>query len=1079
MSIESCGFRSVLCWFLSVLVVSTSVFVAPAYARQSAGTSSGKTSPPGTPASQNTTAGATKPADYSEEPYVIEKTSTSLVFQSDGTYTTDITVRVRVQSQAAVQEFGVVSLPYASATSTLQLVYARVTTPDGQVIATPPDNVLDMPAEITQQAPFYSDLKVLQAAVKGLAVGDTLEYAFHGATTKPVDPGQFWFDFDFFNAGVALDEELQISVPQGKYVNVKSPDVKPTTEQKDGQTIYSWKTSHLQSAGAANKDSASAPKHSAVQITTFHDWGEVGAWFYALAAPEAVPTPDVRAKALELTNGATTDQQKIQALYNFVSTKYRYIGIDFGIGRYQPHAASDVLSNDYGDCKDKDTLLTALLASVGIKAYPALIGTTEELDPDVPSPAQFDHVITAIPQGQGYLFLDTTPEVAPYGYLIAGIRDKKALVIPGSTGATLVQTPADPPFPSFFNFRANGSLTESGEYDGKMQVTIRGDAELIFRLALRQVGESQWNTALQAISSNLGFGGTVSDGAISNLETADKPLELNYSYKRDREGDWDDKQITAPLPPVDLAGAPDESAKNPEALKIGSPFNEDFQAAIKLPSDANPQVPAAVSLHESFADYDATYSVSAGVLHIERKLAMKAREVPVAQFDGYREFVKSVLNDESRFIPIFDTSESSAASSNPDAVAVFNKGLTARQEGDVNGAIADFQQAVTKDPNYAQAWGMLGVTHMQSGDRNLAVTEMKKAAALAPSSPAAKFLARSLLAMRLPDDSLEVWRMIEKSSPQDADAPIGIGSILMSKKQYADALPELQKAAKLNPTDGNILVDVAQAYIKTGDNDQGKATIQQAVKLSYTDVVLNNAAWALVEANLDLDDALRYSTGSVKQIETQTAKVSLTDVTLKDFQAMTFLSADWDTLGWIQFKLGHNDEALSYLNAAWNLTQDPVGAYHLGQVYEKLGKTHEAVIFYEHAVSSTGGNEDAQHRLDQLRPNGKFEAGEHPDFMALQTARTVELKPFYHGSANAQFNVLIGPGPKVLDAKFLSGSEALQETGVEALKEAKFDAVFPTGSSAVILRQGVLDCESVVAKCTFVMLPPNSVHNTN
>ena len=66
-----------------------------------------------------------------------------------------------------------------------------------------------------------------------------------------------------------------------------------------------------------------------------------------------------------MTKGLKTDDDKIHAIYNFVSLKYHYIGLDFGIGRYQPHAADDVLDNGYGDCKDKHTLLASLLKAVG------------------------------------------------------------------------------------------------------------------------------------------------------------------------------------------------------------------------------------------------------------------------------------------------------------------------------------------------------------------------------------------------------------------------------------------------------------------------------------------------------------------------------------------------------------------------------------------------------------------------------------------------------------------------------------------------------------------------------------------
>ena len=61
----------------------------------------------------------------------------------------------------------------------------------------------------------------------------------------------------------------------------------------------------------------------------------------------------------------------------------------------QPHSAAEVLHNEYGDCKDKHTLLASMLKSVGIASDAVLIHSTHELDPDVPSPSQFDHLITA------------------------------------------------------------------------------------------------------------------------------------------------------------------------------------------------------------------------------------------------------------------------------------------------------------------------------------------------------------------------------------------------------------------------------------------------------------------------------------------------------------------------------------------------------------------------------------------------------------------------------------------------------------------------------------------------------------
>jgi transglutaminase-like putative cysteine protease len=143
-----------------------------------------------------------------------------------------------------------------------------------------------------------------------------------------------------------------------------------------------------------------------------------------LEKPKAAVTPEIRAKAEELTKDLNSEHEKIRALYNFVSTHFRYIGVDLGIGRYAPHSAADILANRYGDCKDKHTLFAALLKSVGISAYPVLISSRFRLDPSFSSPDLFDHVITAIPKGDSFVFLDTTPEIAPFGLLLANLRDR-------------------------------------------------------------------------------------------------------------------------------------------------------------------------------------------------------------------------------------------------------------------------------------------------------------------------------------------------------------------------------------------------------------------------------------------------------------------------------------------------------------------------------------------------------------------------------------------------------------------------------------------------------------------------------
>jgi transglutaminase-like putative cysteine protease len=448
-------------------------------------------SPQGLAAAAAQAAAADK-RDYSKEPFIIQSASTKITFENDGKQKREDTVRILVQANAGLQAWGILHFPYPSGISTLEISYVRVTKPDGSVVETPISDVQEVTPDISREAPTYSDLKDKQVAVKGLQVGDTLEYSAQTQVTKPLISGQFWYTHEFLHGVVALQQELQIGVPRERYVKVKSPDVQPATRDEGAARIYDWKTASLEpTTDQKSADAADDNKVPDVQLTSFRSWDEVGQWFKSLVDPQAAVTPAIQAKAAAVTTSATSNNDKVRALYDFVSLKFRYVGISLGIGRYQPHSATDVLNADFGDCKDKHTLFAALLAAENIKAVPVLMNSSAKIDPDVPSPGQFDHVITALPQGDGYQFLDTTPEVAPYGLLMGTLRDKQALVIPAQGPATLVQTPKDPPFPPYDHFTTDATLDNAGTLVANTQMNFRGDDEVLFRALMRRAGACQ------------------------------------------------------------------------------------------------------------------------------------------------------------------------------------------------------------------------------------------------------------------------------------------------------------------------------------------------------------------------------------------------------------------------------------------------------------------------------------------------------------------------------------------------------------------------------------------------------------
>jgi tetratricopeptide (TPR) repeat protein/transglutaminase-like putative cysteine protease len=1071
---------------------------------------------------QQATAGALPAkADYSQEPFVIEQMSSKVAFQDDGTSVRQQTTRIRVQNDTGVQQWGLIELPFESGTSTLDIDYVRVRKPDGTVVVTPPDNIQDLDAEITRNAPLYSDVRVKHIAVKGLTPGDVLEFQAHWTSTKPLAPGQFWFDYNFDKNGIVLDERLEVSVPSDRPVKVRGPQGTQMVAESAGRRVYTWTGSNLSSkpakkSGRATLDASLGLNHPPdVEVSSFKSWDEVASWYWNLQKDRVEPSPAVRAKAAELIKGMTDDSAKLRAIYDFVSTHYRYIGIDFGIGRYQPHSADDVLSNNFGDCKDKQTLLASLLQAAGIQADPVLISTSSRFDPDIPSPQQFDHVIGYVPEGKTGFWLDTTPEITSFGYLLPVLRGKQALVIvPGGT-AQIMTTPPDPPDPELHVFKVTGKLSVDGTLNAQIENTNRDDFEPVLREAFRQVSSAQWTDLAQRFSRGLNFAGTVSDVNVASPEASGVPFHFSYSYLRKDYPDWADRQITVPGLPY-LLPALDDDADPSDPIFLGSPSTTESDARIELPSDYMPALPTNVDLVRDYAEYHASYSRDGNTLVVRRVLTIKLREVPTGENSDYKKFADDVHKDVDGYVQITsgnpgplesvqDVGRYLASSLNalPDStVSAANtfesNALKSARESGPGSAVSGLKQAVAADPKFTRAW--IRLAELQAFMRNAddAADSFRKAIASDPKQPILyKVFALMMASLQREDDAIGAWQDLLKIAPDDADAPSNLGSLLVRNKRYAEAIPLLQSALKSYPKSANVNSNLAIAFLLSGKPDDGHAALQQALAFGKPGLIYNNVAWALAAANQDLPEALDYAQKAVQQAEDDSQSIDVEKITEQDLGSPSQLAAFWDTLGWVEFRLNHLDQAENLLSAAFALSQWGDEADHLGQVYEKEHKTQDAIRMYRFALNTTerrvqGVEEDTvSTRLQGLRdtkdpgllvethPDGKttkiYHLGEEGP--ALSEMRTVKLSRIVPGSAEAEFFLLFSPGPKVEGVDFINGSDQLK-SATKVLSAAPFQVPFPKDSSARILRRALLMC-SEASGCSVTLYPIDSVHSVN
>jgi tetratricopeptide (TPR) repeat protein/transglutaminase-like putative cysteine protease len=1042
-------------------------------------------------------------ADFGSEPYVVERVATRINVAEDGSNVQETEAQVRMMADAGVKAFAVLKFTYTSANQVVEVDYVRVRKPDGNVINTPEYNTQEMPSEITRSAPMYSDIREKHVTVKGLGVGDVLEYKTRTRTITPEVAGQFWYMHDLTRDAIVKDETLEVSVPAGKHLTVKSPVSKPVVREDGGKRTYTWKYSNLERR--KEEDELPNPKREipspSIQMTTFASWEEIGRWYSGLQQGQIAVTPAIQAKARELTAGVLTDDDKIYELYKFVSMKIHYVGLDFGIGRYQPHPANDVLENEYGDCKDKHTLLAALLRAAGYDAWPALIHASQHLDPDVPSLSQFNHVMTVVPRGDELIWLDTTPEVAPYRLLLSPLRGKQALIMPSGKPARLMKVPDESPVPQEEKFISTATLGSDGVLQGHIRLLLHGDSEILWRAVLRVLSSAQWKDGVQKISYGMGFGGEVSNVTVKGLEELNQPLEISYDYLRKEYSDWDRRQILALMPPTGierLGGARQKAPK--EAIYLGAKGEIAYHSEIKLPAGATLTPNEDINLVESYAEYRTWNSVENGVLKTTRRLKIKQEEVPAKDWENLKKLAKVASNDTYDFMKLNMSAHGtdSAGADSADLSRKLNRAVEVMQQGDMDRGRKLLQEVLAADPGFKLAHYNLGVVFSKQKNFASALAEFRKEEEVNPQELRSyKMAAQVAIILRQKGDVIEEWRKLLRVAPQDTSTALQLGNVLSSEGNHTEAAMVLEKALQYSPENAGLEALLGTVYARDGHLEQGMThlrhaaeTARQSSPVNY--MTLNDIAYAYAEKGVEIDAAQSNVAVALKTMdELSNSSDGDTGTRLKLTLNYGFV---WDTAGWVEYKLGNLQRADSFVRAAWLLGQSGLVGEHLAEIYEKQGRTKEATHLYELAYDASSNNSVLQKTIaeryqkltgkplqrthDRLvvsrLPNGEWPMmpGEE-----LGRIRTVNLGTVPNLQGSADFEAIFTADGKQ-SVTFLSGSDALKKI-LPKLEHAKFQVEFPDGSHATLLRRITVVC-SKYTPCTAVLTPVElSVANSN
>ena len=390
-------------------------------------------------------------------------------------------------------------------------------------------------------------------------------------------------------------------------------------------------------------------------------WSDVASWYQGLAAPRLAPTPPVQAKTRELTANAV---DPVRAVARFAQRDVRYVAVEIGIGGYQPHAAGEIFTNRFGDCKDKATLLKAMLKETGVESYYVLVHTTRGMvEPSFPSVHAFNHVISAIriprertkgmegvlehPRLGTLLLFDPTSTTTPFGQLPQYLQASRGLLVTES-GGELIDLPAHAPESSVLRRTAKMELDEGGMLRGSVEEVRTGTIASDMRSHLQTLNAAERVRYIESSLAHHLARQTASDVKIENVDEPEQDLVVRYTVAAPGYATRvADMLLVRPR----VLGTKGESAVATAERKYGyvtdGPSLQTDEVEITLPAAAAlDELPKPVTLTTPHVQYTSSSKFEKGVLRYSRKYAMKAYGVDLEAIPALNDAFAKIAADE-------------------------------------------------------------------------------------------------------------------------------------------------------------------------------------------------------------------------------------------------------------------------------------------------------------------------------------------------------------------------------------------------------------------------------------------------
>lgn len=398
---------------------------------------------------------------------------------------------------------------------------------------------------------------------------------------------------------------------------------------------------------------------------TYANWNDFGAWYSQLTAGVRDPSPALQQKVQELAPASLPLLDRIRALARFVQRDVRYAAIEIGIGGYQPHPAAQVFSNRYGDCKDKATLLSSMLAQIGVKSYYVPVHTDRGIYNDkTPPTAGFNHVILAIqlpeasysspmpalyehPRLGHLLIFDPTSTVVPLGQIPYYEQDNYGLLVTDQ-GGDLIHLPLSKPELNRVTRTARLTLMPDGSVKGEVEEVRTGSMAAENRLSFASQTNADRTKRLERFLGRTVGSFQLEHVDAENLDDIDKDLIIHYKFTAEHYAK-NAGQLLLVRPRVlgEKLGALDATKPRRYPYEFDVPTLQTDTFEFNLPDGYKvDEIPDAAKAAFAFGEYKSKIEHDGATLKYSREYRIKTTSIPAEGVVELGRFFREINQDE-------------------------------------------------------------------------------------------------------------------------------------------------------------------------------------------------------------------------------------------------------------------------------------------------------------------------------------------------------------------------------------------------------------------------------------------------